>query len=140
MLNKKSIKYFGLIVACFIFSVFSYSLFLRYSPKSLVEVREIKGIKTHKSKLIDLVHPISANKISTDTTSKASVITLIDTQKPFEIQSFYETVLNNKGWKQTKQQKENGFIAARYKKNDIDLMVLTTQQEQETLITIEISK
>ena len=125
----------SLIMATLLVAV-SYFIFQTYQPKNLKQVREVKGYSTDSS--LDLPIPFDSEKISKSTTSDTKQLMIKSTRSQEDLQKYFKNVLLAKKWQVDKQTVDEKFIETVYKKDKDRVMVISSTDEEKTILTVEI--
>lgn len=148
MLNKLKLKIpninYVTLPVLFALLLVAYISFTGYKPKSLIEVREVKGSRT---KQISIPTPRNATKTSDNKiNANRQQITLKSDAPGKEIQRFYSNIMLSKGWRIDKEGNEGVFYTTKYRKNGDTIVVSTTSEESSqdgksvTIAVIDIDK
>jgi hypothetical protein len=116
----------------------SYVYFVRYQPKILRKIGEVKGIK--KVSAIELLYPENVEKISFSQTTEGTQVSYRIAKSQKYIQTFYKNLLLDMGWEEESiKQSETSLI---YKfKTEGKVATIITQKEPDTiLVSVEIAK
>ena len=124
----------GLLIAL---SLSSYVYFVRYSPKVLQRLEEVKG--TSSGDITSVPLPADAENVSNSTTFKWKQITFTTQKTPPEVQQFYRTIFEDRGWKLLSQTSTAESDVAKYKtqKNYAKVISSTQSGSKGTVASIE---
>lgn len=134
-LSKKTV-----IFPILMFGIFtlSYFYFLKYEPKIIQRIEDVKGATSSIQNAIP--YPPDSTKVSESRTSNnIRQITFEATRNTQEVQGFYKAVYTNKGWNLSSKSITNGAISTRYKKDKTYILITTTQLAEtgKTLVNVE---
>ena len=131
----------AIFIVIALFSV-SYWNFSSYQPKALTELREVKGYKTSSQSELDLPYPRYATGVANDETSNSKKFTFKTDRSPEQIQSFYENLLLEEGWRLKKEGSIDNFYTAEYRRDDLSISVWASFEDESnlTFASVEISR
>lgn len=101
----------------------SYVGFSNYQPKSLTEVREVKGYAAKRTDAFDLPTPRYAKGLAHDQTLNSKKFTFQTGKSPAEVHDFYKNILGSDGWRVKKDGNTEGFYTAEYRKDEYSVTV-----------------
>lgn len=113
--------------------VVTYFSFSAYTPKSLRELKEVKGTSTSRRYLS--VYPTDAFELGTFETEFGSQTTFSTSKSPEQVQTFYQNVFVSKGWENTKTTYEGEFLVASYKDN-VQSIKVSSYKPEDSIYTI----
>lgn len=122
-------------------SVGSYAYFLKYEPKILDKLKEVKGAST--SQVFAVPYPKAAEKIGFNQTSNLQQTTFQTSKNPQEVTAFYKGVFKDKGWELDSETADNTKeIIVKFKKENERTTVISTNTDDSdfTIVSIEIVK
>lgn len=96
----------------------------------------MKGYSTDSS--LDLPIPFDSEKISKSTTSDTKQLMIKSTRSQEDLQKYFKNVLLAKKWQVDKQTVDEKFIETVYKKDKDRVMVISSTDEEKTILTVEI--
>jgi hypothetical protein len=134
--TKKLILFLALLA---ILSGAVYINFLRYTPKKLREVNEVKGFKSQEEFV--LPYPRYSKKIGETETSESRQVTIETEKTPQEIHNFYKNILLDKGWEVESEGLHDDFQVSKFKNEDKLITVVSSRQKDSgtSIASIEIS-
>ncbi|MFH1899426.1 MAG: hypothetical protein ABIJ82_03085 [Patescibacteria group bacterium] len=119
-------------------SVASYIYFIRYQPKALKKLSEVRGVATIKTDAIP--YPTDAQKLGFNQTQTSRQTTFQTSKTLDEIQQFYNNIFITKGWELTLEKLSEQTSKHVYqKKNSKATIVATAQEDQATVVSIEVT-
>lgn len=119
-------------------SVASYIYFIRYQPKALKKLSEVRGVSTIKTD--KLPYPIDAQKLGFYQTPTSKQTTFQTSKTLEEIEQFYKNIFTTKGWELTLEKFSDQTSKHVYqKKNSKATIVATAQKDQTTVVSIEVT-
>ncbi|MBU0535109.1 hypothetical protein KKC62_02965 [Patescibacteria group bacterium] len=119
-------------------SVASYIYFIRYQPKALKKLSEVRGVATIKTDAIP--YPTDAQKLGFNQTPTSKQTTFQTSKTLDEIQQFYNNIFITKGWELTLEKLSEQTSKHVYqKKNSKATIVATAQEDQATVVSIEVT-
>ena len=119
-------------------STVSYVYFVKYQPKILKKIEEVKGIA--KTSDTELFYPANAERMGFNRTGESTQIVYKTTKTQDEIQSFYKILLADLNWEVESISKNQDSLIYKFKK-DSKLVTIMSQKEQDHLIvSVEIGK
>lgn len=121
-----------------IFFSLSYILFLRYEPKVVKSLQEVKGSEVALTADDSVIpFPADAQKLSSMRAGRWQQNTFETSKNPQQLQAFYKTVFWDKGWSLDSEGEKDGFLVYRYKKDRQVAHVISSTQDGKTLASIE---
>jgi hypothetical protein len=126
-----------LAVAC----VTSYIYFVRYHPKLLSRLEDVRGASTSIQVADNFPYPQDAKKVSTVTSESNRQVTFETGKTPEQVQSFYKAVLTNDQWELRNKTVTSGTIEVDYKqdKKTIEITVTPTDDTTSSLVNVKLS-
>ncbi len=96
----------------------------------------MKGYSTDSS--LNLPIPFDSEEISKSTTSDTTQLMIESTRSQEELQKYFKNVLLAKKWQVDKQTVDEKSIETVYKKDKDRVMVISSTDEEKTILTVEI--
>ena len=119
-------------------SVASYIYFVKYQPKALKKLSEVRGLSTIKTDAIP--YPTDAQKLGFNQTPTSRQTTFQTSKTLDEVQQFYKNIFTTKGWELTLEKLSEQTSKHIYqKKNSKATIVATIQEDQATVVSIEVT-
>ena len=119
-------------------SVSSYIYFIKYQPKALKKLSEVRGASTIKTD--EIPYPTDAQKLGFYQTPNSKQTTFQTAKTLDEVQQFYNNIFITKGWELTLEKYSDHTSKHTYqKKNSKATIVATTQGDQTTVVSIEVT-
>ncbi len=119
-------------------SVASYIYFIRYQPKALKKLSEVRGVSTIKTDAIP--YPTDAQKLGFNQTPTSRQTTFQTSKTLNEVQQFYNNIFTTKGWELTLEKFSDRTSKHVYqKKNAKATIVATAQEDKTTVVSIEVT-
>ena len=128
------------LLSCFLLlvSISSYIYFIRYQPKSLKKLAEVRGASTLSTDTIP--YPADAQKLGFIQTQASKQTTFQTSKTSEEVQQFYDNIFTTKEWELTLEKSSDQTSTHVYQKNNSKAtIVATTQQDQTTVVSIEVT-
>lgn len=137
MTNRKT----GLVILSFFLlfaSLASYIFFLKYQPKALKTLSEVRGVSTMQSD--NIPYPVDAVKLGFNQTPDSKQTTFQTAKTLDEVKQFYKNIFTSKDWVLTTDSSTDQTMKQTYqKKNDKASIVGTVQDKNITIVSIEIT-
>ncbi len=111
----------------------SYVNFVQYQPKSLKEVREVKGYSTQIDSAFDLPTPRYAKSLGYDQTLNSKKFTFQTDKTPEEVYVFYDNILSVDDWELKKVGNTDDFYTAEFKKGKLFITMWATYDKDTKL-------
>ena len=128
------------LISIFLLAFFSLSYinFLKYQPKILKKIEEVKGLSTINTD--DTPYPIDALKIGFYQTPKSQQTTFKTGKTQTEVQDFYKNIYGGKSWKLISEKEVDHTITFSYQKEKEVVTIVATAEENSnyTIVSIEI--
>lgn len=128
------------LVSVFIISIFSFSYisFLKYQPKILKKVEEVRGLSTINTD--DIPYPADAIKIGFSQTPKSRLTTFQTSKTQKEVEVFYKNIFSGKKWKLITEKYFGETLTFTYQKDRETITVIATSQEdnEHTVVSVEV--
>lgn len=119
-------------------SISSYIYFIKYQPKALKKLSEVRGISTIKTD--EIPYPVDAQKLGFYQTPTSKQTTFQTSKTLEEIEQFYKNIFTTKGWELTLEKFSDQTSKRVYqKKNAEATIVATTQEDKTTVVSIEVT-
>jgi hypothetical protein len=119
-------------------SATSYIYFIKYQPKALKKISEVRGVSTINTD--EIPYPTDAQKLGFYQTPTSKQTTFQTAKTLIEIQQFYNNIFTTKGWELTLENISDSTSKHVYqKRNSKATVVATTQQDQTTVVGIEVT-
>lgn len=109
-------------------ALYSYGSFSNFKPKSLVPVREVKGVKVEEDERIKLPFPENYKIIGRNIKDGNEHITYQTSQTPKNIQTFYRNIMISKDWTMESTSKAGIFTTTKYESANKGVSVTTSSQ------------
>lgn len=127
------------IFALSLLSVFSYKSFVAYQPKSIVPIEEVHGTKTEAK--IELPAPEESEILGSTISERHKSFNYKSKKSSDAIQQFYKNILFEEKWEINNEGTADIFVNTEYKRERDRVKITTSnQEEQDTIVTIEIWK
>jgi hypothetical protein len=116
----------------------SYVYFVKYQPKVLRKIEEVKGIK--KVSAIELLYPENVEKISFSQTTEGTQVSYRIFKPQEYIQTFYKNLLLDMGWEEESIIKSETSLIYKFKIKGKVATIITQKEPDATLVSVEIAK
>lgn len=119
-------------------SATSYIYFIKYQPKALKKLSEVRGMSTISTD--EIPYPTDAQKLGFYQTPTSKQTTFQTAKTLEQVQQFYSNIFTTKGWELTLENLTDNTTKHVYqKRNSKATIVATTQQDQTTVVSIEVT-
>lgn len=119
-------------------SASTYVYFIKYQPKALKKLSEVRGVSTIRTD--EIPYPIDTQKLGFYQTPTSKQTTFQTSKTLDEIEQFYKNIFTIKGWELTLEKLTDQTSKHVYqKKNAKATIVATTQEDQTTVVSIEVT-
>jgi hypothetical protein len=128
-----------LVISSFLIltSVSSYIYFIKYQPKALKKLSEVRGVTTMSTDSIP--YPTDAQKLGFNQTKNSKQTTFQTSKTLDEIQQFYKNIFTTKGWDMTLEKLSDQNGKQIYQKNNSKATIVSTaQRDNTTVVSIEV--
>jgi len=137
MTNNKT----GLVLVSFFLvfaSLSSYIFFVKYQPKALKTLTEVRGVSTMSSD--NMPYPIDAVKLGFNQTPNSKQTTFQTAKTIDEVKQFYKNIFTSKDWTLLTETVTDHTLKLTYElKKDKASIVATSQEKGATVVSIEIT-
>jgi hypothetical protein len=116
----------------------SYIYFVRYQPKVLRKIEEVKGIK--KVSALELLYPESVEKISFSQTTEATQVSYRIAKSQEYIKTFYKNLFLDMGWEEDSIKQTEASMIYKFKTKGKEATINTQKEPDATLVSVEINK
>jgi hypothetical protein len=116
----------------------SYIYFVRYQPKVLRRIEEVKGIK--KVNAIELLYPDNVEKISFSQTTEATQVSYRTIKSKEYLQNFYRNIFLDMGWEEESIKQSVVSLIYKFKTEGKAATIITQKEPDATLVSVEINK
>ena len=126
------------LISVFIIGIFSFTYisFLKYQPKILKKVEEVKGLSTINTD--DIPYPTDAIKIGFNQTPNSKQTTFQTSKTREEVQAFYKNIFSGKRWKLLTERIVDHTLTFTYQKDQETVTVVATSQEENTYTVVSV--
>ena len=122
----------------FLVAFYSYGSFSNFRPKSLIPVKEVKGVKVEDTRT-KLPYPSNYEIIGNSTKEGRKQITFKTNLSAKEIQSFYRNVMISKDWEIHSTGSAEIFTTTTYRSDKKEVSVTTSAQQNINQEELEIT-
>jgi hypothetical protein len=119
-------------------TTFSYIYFVKYQPKILRKIEEVKGIKKVSS--IELLYPNNVEKISFSQTTERTQVSYRISKPQEYIQTFYKNLFADMGWVEESISKSETSLIYKFKTVGKAATVITQKETDSTFVSVEMAK
>jgi len=116
----------------------SYVYFVRYQPKILRKIGEVKGIK--KVSAIELLYPENVEEISFSQTTEGTQVSYRIAKSQKYIQTFYKNLLLDMGWEEESIKQSETSLIYKFKIEGKAATIITQKEPDTILVSVEIAK
>jgi hypothetical protein len=117
---------------------FSYAGFQLYTPKTLKQIAEVKGLQESEFPYIPSISDFQSVLVSSVDTGQSHTTSFLTQKKPESVLSFYKNYMGYQDWELTSEGNNEEFIFLKFKREkDEARIVVDNNPSSSTFVSIE---